>query len=64
MERETTAEQKRILTERIKMKALELGFSHAGAIPCEDLPEYAAHVEARPSYDRFTKDNPASFAYV
>ena len=61
MERGTTAEQRRILTERIKMKALELGFSHAGAIPCEDLPEYAAHVEARPSYDRFTKDNPTSF---
>lgn len=61
MERKTTAEQRRILTERIKMKALELGFSHAGAIPCEDLPEYAAHVEARPSYDRFTKNNPTSF---
>lgn len=49
------------LTDRIKMKALELGFSHAGIIPCEDLPEYAAHVEALPSYDRFTKSNPTSF---
>lgn len=48
------------LTERIKMKGLELGFSHVGVIPCHDFPEYAAAVRDRKGYERFI-DNPTSF---
>lgn len=48
------------VSERIKTKGLELGFSHVGIIPCHDYPEYAKEVASRPDYKRFV-DNPASF---
>lgn len=53
-------EARKALTRRIKMKGLELGFSHVGVIPCHDFPDYAAEVRERDGYERFI-DNPASF---
>lgn len=48
------------LSEQIKLKGLELGFSHVGIIPCEDFEDYASEVELRPGYEKFLA-NPESF---
>lgn len=48
------------LSARIKMKGLELGFSHVGIIPCHDFPDYAETVRNRPSYERWVNE-PTSF---
>lgn len=41
---------KHALTKRIKLKALELGFSSVGCAPCEDFADYAAELNSRPDY--------------
>lgn len=50
---------KAAVTKRIKMKGLELGFSHVGIIPCRDFDEYAEVYRSRPNY-RLWVDNPSS----
>lgn len=43
------------LTDRIKMKALELGYTHVGIIPCHDFDDYAKLVEEDPNYAFFAE---------
>lgn len=49
------------VSDKIRMKALELGFAACGFAPLEDMPEYAAEIASRPDYARMTDpDNPNS----
>lgn len=48
------------MTDRIKLKGLELGFSRVGVIPCHDFPDYADEVASRPEY-RYFREKRGSF---
>ncbi|MGI6216937.1 MAG: epoxyqueuosine reductase [Coriobacteriales bacterium] len=51
----------KVLSDKIRMKALELGFAACGFAPLEDMPEYAAEIASRPDYERMTNpDDPGS----
>lgn len=39
------------LTEKIKSKGLEIGFSHVGITTADDFPEYKEEVLSRPDYE-------------
>lgn len=48
------------LTDKVKMKALELGFTHVGVTTCDDFADYADEVRSRDDYSKWS-NSPTSF---
>ncbi len=49
------------ITEKIKQKGLELGFSHVGITTADDFTEYETEVRSRPDYAMWTDDDRSKY---
>lgn len=49
------------LTEKIKQKGLELGFSHVGITTADNFPEYEAEIRSREDYAMWTDDDRSKY---